>query len=360
MHPHHRNLPILLLALGLLFSAAAWAERDPVEAGVAAYEAEQYERAYELLKPEAEEGDAEAQYYVALMYDQGEGVEVDREKATALFTSAAESGHTIAQIATAYSYLKGIGVDRDYEKAADWYRKAAENGDSAAQRSLGLRYKHGEGVKQDYEEAAKWFHRAAEQGDERAFYELGIAYRYGDGVEQDYVKAAHWNRKAMEAGYAHAKRMLAWQYMTGKGVEKDLGMAERLFRDLLSEDDAHDYFALGLLVQGEAREEDDESLFREAYGYFRTAAAEGHAKAMSHVAAHHSNGWGVERDNVEAHAWDLLSYEHGFEEALRLIEHTKKYAHDADPEAARARARELRRELGLGDGSDGVNGSGDE
>jgi len=102
-----------------------------------------------------------------------------------------------------------------------------------------------------------------------------------------------------------------------------------------------------VLLQGEAEETDDQALFREAYELFREAAAQGHARAMVNVGAHHSNGWGVERDNVEATAWDLLSYAHGYAEARRLIEHTLEYAWDADLEASRARARELARELGL-------------
>lgn len=84
------------------------------------------------MKSYAEEGYAEAQYYLGMMYDDGKGVE------------------------------------RDATLAAEWYRRAAEHGIAAAQSNLGAMYETGDGVQTDYIQAEKWYRLAAKQGDEEA------------------------------------------------------------------------------------------------------------------------------------------------------------------------------------------------
>ena len=61
-----------------------------------------------------------------------------------------------------FMYDFGQGVPPDPEKAADWYRRSAETGFVDAQANLGIMYEAGTGVPQDDHEAAKWFTKAAE------------------------------------------------------------------------------------------------------------------------------------------------------------------------------------------------------
>jgi hypothetical protein len=91
-----------------------------------------YEAAYNEWLPLAELGDAEAQYNLGVLYDEG------------------------------------AGVEKDLSSAADWYRKAAEQGFMDAQTNLGIMYFHGQGVPRDHREAMKWFQQAASQGDREA------------------------------------------------------------------------------------------------------------------------------------------------------------------------------------------------
>ena len=91
-----------------------------------------YEAAYNEWLPLAELGDAEAQYNLGVLYDEG------------------------------------AGVEKDLASAAGWYRKAAEQGFMDAQTNLGIMYVHGQGVPRDYREAMRWFQRAASQGDREA------------------------------------------------------------------------------------------------------------------------------------------------------------------------------------------------
>jgi TPR repeat protein len=104
----------------------------------------------------------------------------------------AEQGDAFAQYNLALIYSKGQGVPQDYAEAAKWYRKAAEQGDADAQYNLALFYYNGQGVPQDYAEAAKWYRRAAEQGNTKAQLNLGFMYGTGQGVPQDHVLAHMW------------------------------------------------------------------------------------------------------------------------------------------------------------------------
>jgi uncharacterized protein len=84
----------------------------------------------------AEQGYADAQFNLGLMYANGEGVEVDTLKAVELFKQAAEQGNVDAQNNLAAMYYTGEGIDRDVEKAIAWFEKAAEQGNVEAQANL--------------------------------------------------------------------------------------------------------------------------------------------------------------------------------------------------------------------------------
>ena len=52
-----------------------------IKEGLDAYNNEDYDKALEILSPLAEEGNAEAQNTLGLMYDEGEGVNQDYKEA---------------------------------------------------------------------------------------------------------------------------------------------------------------------------------------------------------------------------------------------------------------------------------------
>ena len=66
------------------------------------------------------------------------------------FRLAAGQGNADAQYSLALMYITGPGGQRDYAEAVKWYRLAAEQGDASAQNNLGLMYYNGQGVPQDY------------------------------------------------------------------------------------------------------------------------------------------------------------------------------------------------------------------
>ncbi len=65
-----------------------------LEDAITLYQENQFTQAYELFYPLATyERDAEAQYYLGMMYFEGEGVEKDIDKAQQLWKKAARSRH---------------------------------------------------------------------------------------------------------------------------------------------------------------------------------------------------------------------------------------------------------------------------
>ena len=68
----------------------------------------------------------------------------------------AQKGDVDAQYNLAVRYIAGEGVSQDYAEAAKWYRRAADQGDAMAQSNLGWMYYNGEGVPQDYVQAYMW------------------------------------------------------------------------------------------------------------------------------------------------------------------------------------------------------------
>ncbi|MDB0048246.1 sel1 repeat family protein [Burkholderiaceae bacterium] len=84
------------------------------------------------------------------------------------FAASAEQGNVDAQFNLALMYKNGQGVPQDYKQAVKWYTKAAEQGNANAQYSLGYRYANGQGVPQDNVYAHMWFNLAAANGDEDA------------------------------------------------------------------------------------------------------------------------------------------------------------------------------------------------
>jgi hypothetical protein len=69
--------------------------------------------------------------------------------ALAQLQAAAQSGDANAQFWLGIMYEHGQGVPQDYAQAISWYRKAAEQGYALAQNNLGSMYVKGQGVPQD-------------------------------------------------------------------------------------------------------------------------------------------------------------------------------------------------------------------
>jgi len=183
--------------------------------------------AFDEVKARAEQGDAVAEFQIAVMYIQGNGVQSDVAKGDKWLRKAAEDGNANAESVLGVMYGYGGIVERNVFEAVKWWRLAAEQGNAKAQTFLGEHYCTGEGVPQDYSEAVRWFRKAAEQGDANAQIDLGNRFLNGQGVAQDNSEAAKWYRLAAEQGDAEAQYQLGLLYGLGSGVPKDTVEAYR-------------------------------------------------------------------------------------------------------------------------------------
>jgi uncharacterized protein len=182
----------VLLAIMLGGAAVPTASAAAYDDAITAYERGDYDAALKLLLPEANAGNANAQYAVGVVYANGNGVAKDPVEAVKWYRKAAEQGLASAQYNLADCYLSGTGVAKDPPIAAKWFRLAADQGDPWAQYNLGRMYGDGTGVPQDWAEAVKWHRKSAEQSDEFAMNSLGARYQAGTGVVKDLVTAQMW------------------------------------------------------------------------------------------------------------------------------------------------------------------------
>ena len=101
------------------------------------YKDKQYERAFPLLKEDAEKGKAQAQFYFGQLYEEGNIVKMDEQKALIWYQKAAEQNNGDAQHALGEAYFYGkFGLKQDLQKAFDFYKKSAESGNVSSQIKL--------------------------------------------------------------------------------------------------------------------------------------------------------------------------------------------------------------------------------
>jgi uncharacterized protein len=112
----------------------------------------------------AEEGNADAQSKLGVLYASGVGMNMDKREAVRWYLKSAEQGYPVGQWNLAFMYVRGEGVETNFAEARRLFRKSAESGFANAQYDLGMMLLQGLGGKQDRSEAEKWFHMAAEQG----------------------------------------------------------------------------------------------------------------------------------------------------------------------------------------------------
>jgi len=117
----------------------------------------------EQLKAVADAGDADAQAALGDAYYNGSsGLASDNAQAVAWYRKAAEQGSADGQASLGMMYLFGEGVADDDAEAVKWARKAAEQDNAVALSILGFMYSKGRGVAEDEAEAAKWTAKAEE------------------------------------------------------------------------------------------------------------------------------------------------------------------------------------------------------
>ncbi|MEM1044684.1 MAG: tetratricopeptide repeat protein [Pseudomonadota bacterium] len=136
----------------------------------AAYKAGDYDKARTIWEGLAAKGNTTALINLANMFQQGQGVGEDQQRALALVTQAAELGDKRAQYELGTAYESGTVLERDIDKAAYWLKQSAENGSPDGQFAYGIMLATARGAGLDRstpaarKEALGWLTKAKDNG----------------------------------------------------------------------------------------------------------------------------------------------------------------------------------------------------
>ncbi|MBT9473755.1 MAG: SEL1-like repeat protein [Phenylobacterium sp.] len=123
----------------------------------------------ESLRKAANLGHSPAQFYLAKLYETGEGgLKKDPVEARRWTERAAQGGNRAGMHNLGIALIEGKGGSKNSTLAAQWFRRAADLGLVDSQYNLGALYERGLGVSQNAAEAYKWYLIAARTGDDEA------------------------------------------------------------------------------------------------------------------------------------------------------------------------------------------------
>ena len=208
-----------------LFAAPDEQNKDILQQAAAAYDAKDYVKAKQLLKPLVDKNDGYATFAMGLLAARGEGEVRNLKKAEDWWTKSAQTGNPQAQFNLGYLYFKGALGAQDLPKARKLWTQAAQQKHPDALYGMGMLASTGRGGPKNAKEGFKYFEEAAQMGHPLAEYELGQAYLEGKGVPKDRKKARQWFGKAAEKGMPEAKNVL--QVMDGGSFQKDSPKAKK-------------------------------------------------------------------------------------------------------------------------------------
>lgn len=271
--------------------------------------------AYKIVKKLVSAGDADAQFYLADCYGEGQlGLEVDPKEAFSLYQSAAKQGHAQSAYRVAVcceiGQEEGGGTKRDPFKAVQWYKRAAALGDTPAMYKMGMIHLKGLlGQARSPREGVSWLKRAAERADEEnphALHELALMYQNASGndvVIRDEQYACQLFHQAADLGYKFSQFRLGTAYEYGlMGCPVDNRMSIIWYTRAAAQGEHQSELALsgwyltgseGILQQNDT----------EAYLWARKAATAGLAKAEYAMGYFTEVGIGVTANLEDAKRW---------------------------------------------------------
>ena len=268
-----------------------------------------YARAYEILKAEADRGNPLALYDVGFMHLNGLHVEMDAAGAQEWFARAYKAfrqeeqreNNAYLQYRIGKMHRAGCGVDPDDALAAEWFRKSAGQGNQFAEYSLGTMYYAGKGVEQDYGQAFRLFKASAAQGNVFALYELGRMYEKGAGIPADARNADLSYGAAYQGFLSLADKTgddkilyrLGKMCRAGKGTPADENRAIRYFEEAAR---LGNTFAQYEAAKYWLSKEDAGEKAREALAWMKKAAGEGSGMAQYTLGRLYLDGKHADRD----------------------------------------------------------------
>lgn len=223
--------------------------------------------------------------------------EPDEEAAYEIMKGEAEQGNAYAMADMGKMYAQGIFVEADQTKAQEWYEKSLKamlivegrKENAYLEYRIGKMYQYGLGTEENLPEAAKWFGMATSKEHKYALYSLGMLYLHGKDVEQNEGKACQLFQRSHKKGNPYASFELGKLYEVGRGTMRNTDLAEKCYRvaflgflnlEKKSRDDTLWYRIGTMYLHGVGTEADE----KEAEKYLRKSADYGNTHAAYQLA----------------------------------------------------------------------------
>ena len=236
----------------------------------------------------AEQGNIEAQYWLAKHYD-----EVNDEIETLKWhTQAAKNNNADAQ----YWLYKHYNKNKS-DEAFKWLEKAADNGNIDALSQLVDWYDNVQVTANTAKDAYKWYLKAAFNGNAKAKFKLAQCYESGVGTEKNEQKAFQYYEEATKQGHLQAMYKLAYCYEVGLGTEKNSFMASELYEKATDQGTAEEVFEFAVYYENNCGVE------VRVFELYEKAAVKGHVEAQYKVAQFFVNGFGTRKNKQKAFKW---------------------------------------------------------
>ena len=197
-HENGKQIPMLMLAdiynynLKNYLSAARWYTEVVKKGnkGLVAhklaeifYKTGKISDAEDWHKTAAEYGNVQSMYSIAVIKNNKQEENINREEVFNLFLNAAKSGHTEAMYQTGVFYANGNGTKKSPVNARKWYKLAADKGHAQSSLNMGDIYFYGYGVRKCTAQAFVWYKKAEEKGIEGLTERIGtIRQRLPSGI----------------------------------------------------------------------------------------------------------------------------------------------------------------------------------
>ncbi len=256
--------------------------------------------------PRAQEGEAEAQYYMGRFFEDGlAGKKRNVSKALAWYQVAANQKHPGSICKLAEFYQKGLGVVADEKEAFSLYLSVADH--SEGQCGLAKCHAQGRGAAKNLEEAIRLYQLSIGQGNTLAMVGLGELYET-ELAKKDAKEAVRFYKLAADKNDALGQFKLAACYERGIGVNKNVSEAFRHYKDSAAQGNARGQEGLARCYEkGVGVDKNADA----AYKWYKLAAENGNQKALAWMASKVTDGDG------QAIAWEK-EYQKSVQRRLQL------------------------------------------
>lgn len=196
---------LFLLALIIIvpiYRFSSMSAKEHTQAGLLAIQQLDYASAERHLLRAANENDAMAAFILGSMAMDGKGKDniKNPKKAAELFEKSAQLGYKDGQYMIALLYDRGEGVPEDKEKALDWGLLAAAQGDVDAIYATAVWLERGYKGKPEPLMALSLYEQAASKGHKNAMSSLISIYSSGEAnIPQNLKRADYWRSELQKA-----------------------------------------------------------------------------------------------------------------------------------------------------------------